>query len=167
MAKKSIGLTSWKMGAIAGDGGMGTSLTQVGATVADSAAITTETGTTSDFNIEESDSPYYSIESSPGKVVLALSTFDVDLDTMARFWGGTVLTGPPRTWDMPDTLPTIERSIEINTKDGWKLEIPRATITVRMQWNLKKTALAQLDIEATILQPTKSGVKRIKFTEAP
>jgi hypothetical protein len=165
MATKSIGLTSWKLGAIAVDGDMGTTLTQVGATVQDSAAITTETGTTSDFNIEESDSAFYSIESTPGRVVLALSTYDVDLDTMARFWGGTVVTGPPKTWDMPDTLPVIERSLEINTRDGWKLQIPRAAITVRMQWNLKKTALAQLDIEAVVLQPTKAGVKRIKFTQ--
>lgn len=165
MATKSIGLTSWKMGAIAGDGGMGTSLTQVGATVADSAAMTTETGTTSDFNIEESDSPFYSIESTPGRVVLALSTFDVDLDTMARFWGGTVTAGPPKVWEMPDTLPVIERSIELNTKDGWKIEIVRASITARMQWNLKKTALAQLDLEAVILQPTKAATKRMKFTQ--
>lgn len=165
MAKKSFGLASWKMGNIAGDGGMGTSLTQVGATVSDTASLTTDEGSKSDFNIEESDAPFFSTESTAQKQTLNLSSYDVDLDTVARFFGGTVNAGPPRTWDMPDTLPVIERSIEINTKDGWKIEIPRASITAKMQWNLQKTKLAQIDISAVILQPTKSGEPKATFTE--
>ncbi len=107
MAKKSIGLASIKMGEIATDGGMGTVLTAVGATVADSAQITTDEGTTTDFNIEESDAPFYSIVSTAQKQSLTWSTFDVDLTTMARFYGGVVTAGAPDTWEMPDTLPTL------------------------------------------------------------
>ncbi len=163
MATKAIGLASIKMGEIAGDGGMGTVLTQVGATVADSAQITTDEGTTTDFNIEESDAPFYSIVSTSQKQTLTWSTYDVDLTTMARFYGGVVTTGTPDTWGMPDTLPTLERSIEIIMKDGWKVEIARASINTKMQWNLKKTAMAQLDITATILKPNKEGIDKAKF----
>ncbi len=168
MAKKSIGLESIKMGLIAGDGGMGTTLTQIGATVSDSASITTEEGTTTDFPIEENDAPFFSIQSTAQKQTLAWSTYDVDLDTMARFYGGTVVVGTGGegdSWDMPDTLPVLERSIEVITKDGWRIQIPRASINTKMQWNLSKTKLAQLDITATILQPTKTGVKKANFRE--
>jgi len=251
MAQKAIGLTSILMGSIATDGGMGTALTQVGATVSDSAAITTAEGTKTDFNIEESDNPFFSIESTPGTKQLAWSTYDVDLNTLARFWGGSVsatvtsvltlgaltagsgyvngtyydvpLTGGTGTgvratvtiagglvtavvityggtgytaagslsaantnlggtgsgfaivistvgagseaWLMPDSLPVIERSILITTKDLWQIAIPRLSITARMQWNLKKTALAQIDISGTILKPTKVGEPSTTFYE--
>ncbi len=167
MAKKSIGLESLKMGAIAADGGMGTALTQISATVSDSAALTTEEGSTTDFNIEESDAPFFSIQSSAQKQTLGWSSYDVDLDTMVRFYGGVVATAADGkvSWDMPDTLPVLERSIEIVTKDGWKINIPRASITTKMQWNLQKTKLAQLDMTAVLLAPTKAGVAKATFYE--
>lgn len=168
MAKKSIGLTSIKMGAIAGDGGMGTVLTQIGATVSETAGITTEEGTVTDFSIEESDSPFFSIESAPGNVRFNWSTYDVDLDTVTRLWGGVVTAaagGVGRSWDMPDTLPVIERSIEILTKDGWTVKIVRLSIVARLQWNLQKTKLAQIDIAGTVLKPEKAGESRMTFVE--
>lgn len=251
MAKKSIGLESIKMGNVAADGGMGTALTQVGATVSDTASLTTEEGSTTDFKIEESDAPFFSIQSDPGKQVLAWSTYDVDLDTIARFYGGTVgatvnsiltfgtlvggslytngtyynvpLTGGTGTgaratvvvlgasvtsvtktyggtgytiadslsaaaadiggtgsgftiavltvgagvqaWDMPDTLPVVDRSVQIITKDGWIINIPRLSITSKLQWNLQKTKLAQIDISGVILKPEKAGVAKAQFIE--
>jgi hypothetical protein len=239
MAKKLIGLASIRMGSLSSDGSMGTALTQVGATVSDTAAITTEEGTNTDFGIEESDSPFYSFESAPGKLIMNWSTYDVSLATAARFFGGSVaaavtavlttstlvggssyvngtyynvpLTGGTGSgaratvvvasgavtsvtityggtgytasdslsasnihlggagsgftivaatvgagrsaWGLPDTLPAIERSIEIITKDGWIILIPRMSIVAKLQWNFKKTALAQIDIVGTILDP--------------
>jgi len=243
MAKLSIGLTSLKLSAIATDGGMGTALSELGATVGDSAALTTAEGTKTDFVIEESDNPFYSIESAPGAKTLAWSTYNVDLDVLARLWGNVVsattlsvltlgaitpgslytngiysnvaLTGGTGTgaratitvaggvvtavaityggtgytvadslttaaaniggtgsgfavavatvgtglqaWNMPDSLPVIERSVELITKNGWQILVPRMSITARMQWNLKKTALAQIDITGVMLKPTKIG----------
>jgi hypothetical protein len=68
-------------------------------------------------------------------------------------------------WDMPDSLPVIERSMEIITKDGWTILIPRLSISARLQWNLKKTALAQIDITGTILKPTKTNEPVTIFIE--
>lgn len=252
MAKKSIGLSSIRMGAIASDGGMGTALTQIGATVSDTASLTTAEGTKTDFTIEESDSPFYSIESAPGTKTLAWSSYDVDLDTIARFWGGAVsstangiattgaivagsgyvngtyydvaLTGgvgtgarativvsggavtgvtityggtgygvgnslsanatdlggsgsgftvavgsvgtnARRSWDMPDSLPPIERSVELITKDGWTILLTRVSITAKMQWNLAKTKMAQIDITGTLLKPTKTNEPVARWIE--
>ena len=168
MAKKAIGLKTLKMGEIEADGGMSLTLTQIGATVKDTASLTTTEGTKTDFEIEEEDSPYFSIESTPGKKVLAWSIYDVDLDTLARFWGGVVNAaagGVGRSWDMPDSLPVIERSIEIVTKDDWTLKIPRVSLTAHLQWNLQKTKLAQVDLSGTILTPTKAGVAQVTIVE--
>jgi len=251
MAKKSIGLKSIFMGSVAADGGMGTALSDVPATVSDTASITTEEGSKTDFKIEQSDAPFYSIESDPGKQVVAWSFYDVSLDTIARFFGGTVgavanailtfgtlaggslytngtyynvpLTGGTGTgaratvvvsgaavtsvtktfggtgytiadslsataadlggtgsgftiavltvgtgvkaWDMPATLPAVERSVQIITKDLWTINIPRLSITAKLQWNLQKTKLAQVDISGAILDPEKAGVAKAQFIE--
>lgn len=165
MAQKSIGLSLLRLGAVGATGGMGATLTALGATVADTAVITTEEGSTTDFNIEESDSPFYSFLSTPGKVVFNWSTYDVDTSTLQRFFGGAAPAGTPAVWEMPDTIPTLEQSIEITTKDLWKIEIVRASVLARLQWAFQKTKLAQIDFTATVLQPTLTGTKKIKVTE--
>lgn len=163
MAKKSIGLKSIKIGAIAGDGGMGATLTQIGATVSDTAGITTAEGSTTDFKIEESDSPFYSLVSDPGKKTFAWSCYDVDPANLVKLLGGSV-DGTTGAWAMPDTIPDIEQSIEITTKDLWVIRMPRASVTGRLQWNLQKTKLAQVDMTATILVPTKANTAAATFT---
>jgi hypothetical protein len=168
MAKKAIGLKSIKMGALGAGGTMGTVLTQVGATVSESASITTAEGTKTDFPIEESAAPFFSIESAPGTKTLNWSTYDVDLDTMARFWGGVVAPaagGVGRKWGMPDVLPVLERSVEIITLDDWTIQIPRMQINARLQWNLSKTKLAQIDIAGTILKPDDPATDAVTYIE--
>src|SRR5688572_16446799 len=108
MAKTAVGLTTLKMGAIAGDGGMGTSLTQLGHTVADTAVLSTEQGTTTDFKVEEQDDPVYSIQSEKGRTTLAWSSYDVDAETLVRLFGGTRTAGPPEVWEAPASTPEIE-----------------------------------------------------------
>jgi hypothetical protein len=166
MPKTKIGLTSIKTGAIAGDGGMGTSLSDIGYTVADTAILATEQGTTTDFKIEEQDDPVYSILSEKGRTTLSWSTYDVDAETLVRLFGGTRTAGPPEKWEAPATTPELEQSIEANMKDGGKIEIVRAKIVSNFQWNLQKTKLAQIDIVATVLTPTKANTPSIAITDA-
>lgn len=166
MAKIGIGLASLKMGPIAGDGGMGTSLTLLGYTVADTAVLATEAGTTTDFKIEEQDDPVYSILSEKGRTTLSWSSYDVDADTLVRLFGGTKTVGPPEVWEAPAATPEIEQSIETVMKAGGKIEIPRAKVVANFQWNLQKTKLAQIDIVATLLTPTKPATGPMKITDA-
>jgi hypothetical protein len=77
----------------------------------------------------------------------------------------TVGTNTRRSWDMPDSLPPIERSIEIITKDGWTILVTRLSITAKLQWNLQKTKLAQIDITGTLLKPTKTGEPVARWIE--
>lgn len=162
--KHVIGLVNVEMGAIAGDGGMGTSLAPVGETVSDSAALNSEDNTITDFNIEESDSPVESIVTARGAVRLAWSTYDVQPDTLVKFFGGTKITGPPLKWQAPDAFPSLEQSLKITDKKGNILEIPRAAITGKFGLSFNKGKLGQIDLIAVVLQPTKAGEKRMTLT---
>lgn len=68
-------------------------------------------------------------------------------------------------WEMPDAFPDVEKSIELVDKKGNVVLIPRAKISTKLGLSFAKDKLGQLDMVATILQPTKSGEKRmtIKF----
>lgn len=160
MPAYKIGLVDIKIGAIAGDGGMGTTLVAIGNTVADSPSFTTEDPTKQDFNIEEQDAPVYSITTSPGKKSFAWSCYDVDADTMVDLFGGTKVAaagGAPEMWKAPNQLPEIEKSLQLNWKNGGGIDFPRVKITSKVAFSFKKTALSQIDIVADVLQPTKAN----------
>jgi hypothetical protein len=164
MPKHTFGLANVEMGAIAGDGGMGTSLVAVGETVSDTAIVSSEDNTVTDFTVEESDSPVESIVSARGKLTFAWSTFNVEADNLVKFFGGTKVTGPPVKWQAPDAFPDIEQSLKLTDKKGNVVEIPRAKLSPKFGLSFQKTKLGQVDIVATVLQPTKAGEKRITIT---
>lgn len=166
MPKVAIGLSSIKLGTIAGDGGLATSFTEVGYTVADTAILATEEGQTSEFNIEETDEAIYSIVSQKGKTTLSWSCYDVDPDTLIKFFGGTKTAGPPAVWNAPDSVPEIEVSIQVNMKAGGKVEVVRAKIAAKLNWAFQKSKLAQIDIVATVLTPTKAATAPFRITNA-
>ena len=166
MAKHVFGLASVKMGAIAGDGGMGTSLTPVGETVSGTANLVTEDNQVTDFNIEESDSPVESIVSEAGKMTISWSSYNVDADNLVLFFGGTKVTGPPVKWQAPDSFIQVEKSLEFTDRKGNVIIVPRAKIQAKFGLSFAKDKLGQVDIVATILQPDKSGEKRMTITYA-
>lgn len=254
MAKYGLGLVSVEMGAIAGDGGMGTVLEAIGNTFQGTATLTTEDPQTTDFFIEEQDDPIESVVTQKGVTSLALSCVDVKASTLQKFFGGSVTpyiaaggvltlgvitpgssytngtyTNVPLTggsgsgatanitvsggevtavtivnkgagysgsdnlsaaasdiggtgsgfsvvvatvqaqeqkekWEAPTTAPDIERSIKITDKKGNIVEIPRAKIRANFNWSFTKDNLAQVNMTATVLTPTKEGVAPLSIT---
>jgi hypothetical protein len=67
-------------------------------------------------------------------------------------------------WAAPDSFPDVERSLEIIDTKGNKLLIPRAKIAAKLGLSFAKDKLGQLDMVATVLQPTKSGEKRLTLS---
>ncbi|GAA0561545.1 hypothetical protein [Chitinophaga japonensis] len=165
-AKAEIGLKQFLMGDIAGDGGMGTSLTELGPTVTDTAILSDEAPTTTDFNVEEYDYPFYS-EITPGKSTVALSVYDVEPASLVRVLGGTasIDASGNNVWEAPRTAPIIEQSVRLITKKGGTVDIPHARISAIKQFNFRKTALFQVELTITILLPDKDGVAPIKYTK--
>lgn len=257
MAKKVFGLASLQIADIANDGGIGSNWETVGETVSGTAQMAQEDNTTTEFNIEESDSPVESIVSAAGKVTFAWSSYDISYSTLKKLFGGTgnlqkysgsinvlgaitagssyitgyyenvPLTGgggtgaranitvngsgaitavtltalgtgysatnnlsasnanlggagsgfnvvvtsvfstaAAETWQAPDSFPDIEKSLKIVDKKGNILKAARVKISSKLGLSFAKDKLGQLDMVATILQPTKAGEPRIDMSFA-
>lgn len=69
-------------------------------------------------------------------------------------------------WEAPDSFDDVEKSIRVTDKKGNKILIPRAKIAAKLGLSFAKDKLGQLDMSATILQPTKSGEKRLTLVKA-
>jgi hypothetical protein len=95
MSKHTFGLASVKYGTVASDGDVAASFNEVGETVSGTCQVTSSDPQTTEFKIEESDSPIESVVSTPAELSLAFSTFNVDADTLVALFGGTktALTG--------------------------------------------------------------------------
>jgi hypothetical protein len=166
MAKHAFGLAKIEYADIANDGGAGTVFTEIGETVAGSCQLTSSDPQSTDFNIEESDSPVESVVSTPAEISLATSTYDVSADQLVALFGGTKTAGPPVTWEAPDQLPELEKTFRLTDKKGNTILIPRGKIASKLGVSFAKDKLGQLDLTIKVLQPTKAGVKRLKFTYA-
>jgi hypothetical protein len=158
--KRSFGLKSIKIGAIAVDGGMGTVLAALGVTSEGTAVLTKEEDEVKEFFCEESDDPIEMI-TKKGKTTLEFGIVDVTADTLVKVLGGTADAG---VWKAPASAPSIEQSIEVVTKKDVKIEIPRAMLQASIDWNLGKEALATVKIKATVLTPTKAGEPSVKIS---
>ena len=170
MAKPvAIGLKNFYLGAIAGDGGMGTDLEPVSYSVIDTPVFNIPEGEKTDFPIEESDTPYYS-KTTPGVPVFNLSIYGLSAAVLAKHFGGTAVVGPtsgdPDTWEAPAQIPTFERSIVAEHSQGGFLSIVRAAITATIDWNFQKNNLPQINLVCTVLTPTKLNEPAYKFSTA-
>ena len=166
--KRSIGITTLKIGEVAGDGGMGSTLAVVGATYRDSAELVQDDPEITDIESEESDDPVESIEKL-GVRTLRWSIMDYTPATLVKVLGGSVTgagtAGDPYVWNAPSTSPDIEQSIEIISKKTIKFEIPRAKITAKLNAKLVKNGVALVDITAKVLTPTKAATPPILITD--
>ena len=163
--KRTIGLTSIKVGSIASDGGMSTSLAILGVTEEGSATFTKEADEVKEFFCEESDDPI-EIVSKKGKTIVEWSIVDFTPATLEKVLGGTVDVSVPLVpvWKAPDVSAQIEKSIEIVTKKGVKIEIPRALINASVDLSLGKDKLGAIKIKATVLTPTKAATPSVSIS---
>lgn len=70
-------------------------------------------------------------------------------------------SGTYNVWEAPDAFPDVERSVKLTDKNGNIYKFPRMSIAPKVGISYSKTSLGQVDIVATVLQPTKSGEKRM------
>lgn len=89
MAKKVFGLVSIQAAPIASDGDVGTDFFTIGETVQGTCTMAQADNTTTDFAIEESDSPILSIKSQAGALTLSWSSYNIKYYILKRLFGGT------------------------------------------------------------------------------
>lgn len=161
--KRAIGLEYIKVGDIAEDGDMGTVLAALGVTYKDTAELTQADHEETIHESEENDDPE-EIITKRGKKTLKWSIMNYDPTTLVKVLGGTVTgVAPNEVWNEPDTTPDIEQSIEYKSKNGVITRIPRSKVVGKLNWKLSQKGVALVDITATIMTPTKAGVKRLQI----
>ncbi len=166
MAHYSSGITEIAIGAIAGDGGAGTTLASVGDIYEGTAEFVQDDNETTEHYSEIADDPFL-VVTKKGKMTVKFSIVDVTPATLVLFLGGTAAgTAPAETWASPATLPNIEQTVRITTREGFVILIARAKIVGKINWNLGRTEVAKIDVEATILTPTKALEPAVRLTLA-
>jgi len=160
----TYGLVKIEIGDIANDGGMGTTLTQIGYTKVGSTKLVTTAGTETNLEAEELSTPLVTIPGNETQSV-EFQLIIQDLTHLTSVLGGEVTgTSPNEVWNSPATKPVIEKSLKITPKAGFSVEIPRASIVGSLNSPFSKTDLMYVDVKATILTPTKTGVSSISIS---
>lgn len=162
MGKVTIGLSKIEIGAIAVDGGMGTSLASLGYTYKDSCSLVTADPETTEHYSEEKDDPVASSDKG-GKTTLSFQVMDPDVDVLAILLGGTADT-TAGTWAAPDSIPVIEKSVKVTPTQGLYFEFPRMKLTAKINANFSKSGILLIDVVGTVLTPTKEDEKKMKAT---
>lgn len=169
MSAVAIGLKNLYIGNIAGDGGMGTGLDKIDYAVIDTPLFSIPEGETTDFLIEQSDTPYYS-KKTPGVPVFTVSIYGLSAAVLAKHFGGTYTPGAtsadPGSWDAPDQILTQEKSIVAEHTQGGYLKIVRGAVSATADWNFQKNNLPRINLSISVLTPTKAGTKPFGFNEA-
>lgn len=165
MANITRGVNTIQVGAIAGDGGPGTTLAVLGLTLAGTAKMTQSDASVQDILVEESDVPLDSIKT-PGKIDFNWTIANPDTATLVALFGGTASgTSPNKTWNMPAAIITQELTVKVTPQKGMAVVFPRASVTAKLNGDFSKTAVFGIDVTITPLLPTKSGVGPVQFIE--
>lgn len=168
MAKKiyTLGLSKIEVGAIAADGGMGTTLDTLGYTYQDTCKMTQEDPETTDHYAEEVDDPVVST-SRGGKTNFNFSLMNPSVVVMADLLGGKATEGTGSTqdkWEAPDKIPTVEKSVRITPEQGLKFEIPRMKLVSKINADFSKKGILLIEIAGQVMQPSKAGTAKMSAT---
>jgi hypothetical protein len=166
MDKIQYGLKSLKIGAIAGDGGMGTSLASLGGTLEGSATLTMEDGEKGEIKIEEADLPVHTW-STQGEMKVVFDIYDLTPVNLAKVFGGTVTgSGATEKYNGPLTTPTIEQSLEMVTQNNIKWEFPRVKINAKLNLTFTKKDVFKATVTCVVLVPTKAETPPFTYITA-
>lgn len=158
------GLAKIEIGAIAVDGGMGTSLAVIGYTAENSVTFSEEDGTTTEFYAEEIDTAIDSVTKA-GKRSVNFTLASPDPDQLVAVFGGTTSgTAPNKTWKAPDSIPVIEKSLKITPSKGLVFSFPKVSLAAKFSGGFSKTDTLKVDVIATVLQPDKAGEAKASAT---
>jgi hypothetical protein len=160
----TLGLTKIEIGDILPDGSMGTTLSQIGYTDKDSCVFSSEDPQETEIEVEEVDDAI-DIITKGGKKTLKFTLADPDETALALLMGGEgVATPGAESYTAPATFPIIEQSIKVTPNKGLILSIPRARIVAKWSGNFSKTANLKVEVVATVMTPTKSGLAPFSTT---
>lgn len=131
----------------------------------DSFNIVEEEGTTTDHFSEMDPDPKISFHEG-GKTNVTLSCMDTSVATLALLKGGTVVdVMGVKTWSKPAVSTQIEKYVELETLDGYKIIIPRGKVSARYNNQVRRNGIALLDVTITPLSPQFAGLATMDIVE--
>lgn len=158
MGQINNGIASITMGAIAADGGMGTTLASLGFTEEDSVKFNFEDAEKKEYFAEEVDSAFFT-STKAGKKTIEFTIANPDVDTLVAVFGGSKTgTGPAAVYNDPAVVPIIEQSLKITPKVGLGFNFPRVLVTAKLTDAMGRNALLGVSVSCSVLQPKKAGV---------
>ncbi len=147
--KYGVGCKAIKAGAVGATGGMGTTLTDVGAPYKGTVSIIDADGTVTKHLAENSKFPFLAVLDGAGTQV-KFTLANILPTTLTQWLGGTVATD---TWSAPVQSFSIEQSVSIDTLFGATIKIVRLFMYCKMTWNMSRTEIAKLEITGEVMQP--------------
>ncbi|EPL7679763.1 hypothetical protein M2T79_18510 [Elizabethkingia miricola] len=165
MSTINNGLAQINIGAIASDGGMGTTLARLGDVKEGSFKVNHAEGDKTEFKIEESDTPIF-IRQKDGTLSFEFEIHNPDGATFKQIWGGTVdaTTGK---YTPPEKLVPVEMSFQVKPDQGHGFDVPRAQVAGRFSDAMGKDSLLGVIVTATVLKPTKAGISNFEMPKYP
>lgn len=127
--------------------------------------IVEEEGTTTDHFSEMDPDPKISFQEG-GKTNVTLSCMDTSVETLALLKGGAVVdVAGEKTWSKPRITPQIEKYVELETLDGYKIVIPRGKVSARYNNQVRRNGIALLEVTITPLSPAVEDLATMDIIE--
>ena len=164
-----VGVDTIEYGTPTATGAMPTSMTAAfGQVVPDSVLLTFDEPAKTDLYVEGQDAPYVTIPD-PNRVrSLAFRVRDLQPDTIALFFGGSVATN---TWSAPVAETAIFYALTATSKvydtTLYVVDIPKALVLASMDGKFYKTETAEMAIKADVQAVDNAGtpVSPIQITK--
>lgn len=157
MGQVNNGIEKIELGAIAADGGMGTTLASLGFTAEDSVSFNWDEADITEYFAEETDTAWAKTKKEGGKAI-EFTLANPDAQALVKLFGGSVTgTGASEVYKAPATSPTIEQSLKITPKVGFGFNFPRVLVTARFTDSIGRNSMLGVVVRCEVLQPTKSG----------
>jgi hypothetical protein len=150
-----------EVGDIESDGGVATTFAALGNTRRDTLAFNPTAPTFEKIHVEEQDTPVLNVMTDAGGLQLAWTLVDWDADVLTELWGGTTVNGQ---WQEPDIIPTVEKSLRIEPREGKPFIYPRVQLSAQIQYDTTGK-LFQIAVTAEKLQPGKAGTPAFMWGE--
>nr|WP_067054073.1 hypothetical protein [Mucilaginibacter sp. L294] len=163
MSEFSIDIRTLKTGAVAVDGGMGTTLTEPGEIHENTVKVNMADDTVTPIKNIKGKSVIVAIEG--GNIDIAYDIITFDVEVIQDFCGGTLVgTAPNQMWHMPKgTQPIIEKSHEIVDGQGGTWELARVQVSGKLVGAFSKTEPNVIRVKGMVLEPTKEAVGAIAY----
>lgn len=172
----AYGLSTFKSGAIGTGGIMGGTLAALPLTAKDTVKFVAAEGAVKTFEADNKPRPVIAMVSGGSIETIEATFYDVTPASLALLLGGTAVAavpysaGPPEVQAVPakyeanTTIPQIEKSFEIVTKNGVKTEVVRGLISGSIDWGMGDSGAAMVKAKITILEPTDGTSKAYTIT---